>query len=354
MVGIFSRFGKRSKCSQKLCIDNVHKCYTQKKKAYNSLFLVLVMISLLIFFSGCSVQTNADSKEFLIATSFFPYYEFTKAVVLDSSDVSVIVSPKLEPHDFEPSIRDIENLRSVHALVVSGVDFEPYESQFEAAVGSNVRIIHASEGLTLLEGSHDHSHEDDLDNHTEVEDDVHSDEEDVHDVAGKDPHVWVSLKNAKVIVQNIANELSEVNPDLAEQYAQNAQSYIGELDKLDMEYERVLATCEYRELFVTHNAFAYLALYYDLEVISISGLSHDVEPSAQELAHLIEEAKYHNVRAIFSEELVSDSVAQTIAREVGAQVLPLSDASGSPRGLSYLDLMRENLNNLKIGLACDG
>jgi zinc transport system substrate-binding protein len=368
MVGIFSQSGKRTVRSQKgTCNITVQGCSTQTQGAHKSIFYVLTIALLALFLVGCSTQTNSDSDSdsFTVAVSFFPYYEFTRAVIGDSGEVYVIVPASVEPHDYEPSIRDIERLQNARALVVSGTHFESYEDQFEANVRAGTVIIHASEGLHLLEGvhhSHDDDHTDDDSDGSEDLDSHDSDENvdeygiDVHDYDndGRDPHVWVSLQNAMVITQNIADELSEARPELASVYQQNAALFIAEVASLEAEYARVLATCEHRDLFVTHNAFAYLARDYDLEVISISGLSHDVEPSPQQLAELIEEARYHGVRAIFSEELVSDSVAQTIANEVGASVLVLSDMSGSPRGLSYLDLLKENLNNLKRGLVCNG
>ena len=177
-----------------------------------------------------------------------------------------------------------------------------------------------------------------------------AEEEDEH--GDNDPHVWLSPQNAMWIAENILRGLQDALPEQAEAFVLNFAELISALQQLDTEYQQELSNCEKDTILVTHNAYQYLARDYGFYVESISGLSHESEPTPRQLANLVDAAREHNISVVYFEELVDSRIAETIAREVGAQVLPLSPIEGSTEGKTYIALMRENLNNLKVGLVC--
>lgn len=168
-----------------------------------------------------------------------------------------------------------------------------------------------------------------------------------------DPHFWMSPKNVIEITNTITNALAKADPENASYYITNANTYKQKLLELHNDFEVGLANCEKDEIITTHAAFAYLGRDYGFEQIPIFGLSPDHEPSPSQIIKLIEEAKHHGIKHIFYEELVDPRVAQTIASEVGAEVLVLNNIEGSKDGKGYIELMTQNLDNLKIALQCE-
>lgn len=344
-------------------------------KHYYALFAILGAVLL----TGCAQTTMTD--DFSVATTFYPVEQATRMVVGDSVDVFSIVPPGSEPHGFEATPQDILRLNRANAFVTLGIEFEAFEEELAAAAEPTVRVISAGQGIELLQYSDDHDHGEEhheehaderaegehqedgesdshAEEHGEGEHDEHMEEgeheehgEHDHDHSGTDPHIWLSPINMQQMVLNVNQGLAEVDPANANLYQENAQASIAQLQALHEEFETALATCEKDVVLVNHNAFAYLARDYGFEVISISGLSPEVEPTPQQLTELIDEARYHDLKYLFYEELVDPRVANTIAEEVGAEVLELSPIGDE--GEDYFSLMRANLANLQIALECN-
>jgi zinc transport system substrate-binding protein len=350
------------------------------------LYTILMLSILLISCTTTTVAPTQENEEIIqetinVAATFYPYYDLTRSIVGEVGEVNSVVPPTTEPHSFSPSTRDIANLQTIDAYVKTGVEFEAFEDTLLDAVPSSVLIIDASHGIELLKGGDDdhdehedeeehsneekHLDEDDHDdeNETHEEDDEHANEEehsdeeehldeDDHDHSGEDPHVWLNPKHAITIVSNIESSLIETFPQHQEELMANAQTLKAELMALDEEYSQGLATCAKDSVLVTHNAYSYLAAEYGFEVHSISGLSPESEPTPAQLAQLVDEAQELGIKYVFFEELVNPDVAGVIADEVGAQTLTINPVAGSDANLGYVEIMRNNLNQLIIGLEC--
>lgn len=156
-------------------------------------------------------------------------------------------------------------------------------------------------------------------------------------------------------VRNIEQGLSEAAPEHKEAFKANADAYVAQLEALDKEFQAGLKDSPRKDFVTQHAAFGYLAKQYGLTQVPIAGLSPDQEPSAAQMAEIIEFAKEHNVKTIFFETLVSSKVADTIAAELGAKSAVLNPIEGLTEediaaGLDYLGLMRQNLEALKAAL----
>lgn len=314
-----------------------------------------------------------------IAATFYPLGFLAERIGGDAVTVDVLVPPGVEPHDWEPSTRDVTRISGASLLVHQGAGFEPWLDGLLANLGNDAPpTVDATVGVELLKGNHDHAHEDeheedadhanesheahdahanesedDHDAHAnESEEDAHEDEESTYD-----PHTWLDplrfAQQARVVEAALALAL----PEHAAAFEARADALVADLEALDADYSAALAECEERVIIANHDAYSYLATRYDFDVVAISGLAPEAEPDPQTVARVVDEARAHNVTIVFFEELVSPSVAQIIASEVGAETRVLSPIEGltpdaAAQGEDYFTLQRANLANLAEAMRC--
>jgi zinc transport system substrate-binding protein len=265
-----------------------------------------------------------------VVTSFYPLYEFSRRIGGDAAAVRNLVPAGAEPHDFEPTARDIAALGAARVLVYNGAGFEPWIEKLMPTLPATVQRINTTAGLPLVKGAHD---------------------------VGLDPHVWLDPMLAARQVDHIAAGLARADPDRHATYEANAAALRAELLALHRRYGQTLRGCPKKTIVTTHAAFGYLARRYGLTMISIAGLSPEAEPSPARLRQVLAEVRRHGIRVIYFETLVSPKVAQTIAREVGARTLVLNPVEGltpgqQASGATYFTVMDDNLRNLAEGLDC--
>lgn len=297
-----------------------------------------IIFAILLLLAACT--THQQTEELVVGTTFFPLQELTKAVVGSEGAVLSLVPPGVEPHSFEASPRVIAQMSQANAYVSLGIEFEAFEERLLESLPSSVIIIPSATGIALIEIEDSN------------EEKAHDEDEDDQGHEGVDPHIWLSLTNAQQMVENIRAKLSSEFPEKADAFNTNALEYTQQLLQLDEEFREELASCEKNSILVTHDAYSYLAKDYGFRTISISGISPEVEPTPGQIKLLVDEAREHNIKYIFFEELVDPRVANTIAREVGAKTLVLSPIEGGEKGATFLSLMRENKENLKIAMEC--
>ena len=300
------------------------------------------MLSLapLVFILGAcatpgSQSTDASGKVTVIA-SFYPLQEFAQQVGGDRVTVRTLVPFGVEPHDWEPSPRDLVDIARAQVFLYNGSGFEPWVERVLSEVGEGIPVVvSATQGMDLLEAQ-------DLVGRNQ---------------GGVDPHVWLDPLRAREQVGLIKQALQQADPENADLYEMNAISYAQRLEDLHHRYQEGLRDCRSRILLTSHAAFGYLADRYALTPLAISGLSPEVEPSPGRLAELVTIAREAGVRYIFFESLVSPAVAETLARELQAQTLVLNPIEGlTPKqeaaGDGYITRMEENLAHLREGLEC--
>jgi len=317
-------------------MKNRHK---KKQMKYVSL-LGSIFLLVTILTSCSSPQTPpAQDGQITVAATFYPLYDLTKSIVGDTGTVYSIVPSGVEPHDYEPNPSDLQKLSYADAFITMGIGFAEFEEDLEK-VNPKAKVIPASRGISLLKG----------------EDDEHEGEQERRDekeLAGNDPHIWLSPKNAQKMALNIMTGLVEADSINSEHYLKNGQETMEALKALDTEFKEGLSSCNKDTILVNHNAFAYLARDYGFDVIAITGLEPEVEPTPQQLVELIEQAKEHDMKYVFYEELVDPRIARTIAQEVGAEIIELNPLEGSSDpSATYVSLMRKDLQALQLALEC--
>ncbi|WP_085830110.1 metal ABC transporter substrate-binding protein [Collinsella vaginalis] len=296
--------------------------------------------------AGCaragSNTGSSASGALQVVASMYVMEDFTKKIGGDLVDVTTLVPSGTEPHDWEPSARDIEGLQSAALFVYNGAGMEHWADDVVSGLDAS-KVVEASSGITLLEGDHDHDSEDGDDGHD-------------HDEVEYDPHVWLSPKNAKAELANIRDGLKRVDPDHASDYDTAFEEQDRAFDELDEEFRSRLSDLPNKTIVVSHAAYGYLCEAYGLTQRAITGVDAEGEPDAKTMASIIDFVKENNVKTIFTEELVSPKVAQSIADATGAECRVLSPVEGlteeqEKEGADYLSLMRENLDTLVTALS---
>ena len=315
------------------------------KTTLTKILTIIIVTSL--FLTGCnnSAKSNNSTEpnnKLTIVTSFYPMYISTLNIVKDIPNVEVInmTAPQTGClHDYSLSTKDLKTLSSADIFVINGAGMESFLDDVIDEY-SDLKIIEASKGIDLIE---DTEHDD----HTEDHD--HEDHD--HDV---NPHVWVSISKNIEEVSNIAEELSSLDPNHANEYQDNANEYIAKLENLKTEMHSTLDNIAHKDIITFHEAFPYFAAEFGLNIVGVIEIEPDSEPSAKEVENIISIINEKNIKALFTEPQYSSKIADTIAKETGASIYTLDPiVTGDSNEKAYNDYiikMQENLNTLKEAL----
>jgi len=276
-------------------------------------------------------ETSVENQKIVALASFYPLYEFTKEVGKDKVDVSLLVPPGIEPHDWEPSIQDLQRIQQADIIIINGIGFENWFEDIEK-LNSELTIIDSSNGINIIK---------------EVNSDQHKDSH--LDASLADPHIWLNPSLAKIQVKNIAEGLIELDPDNSLYYHDNSENYIKKLDILDSKIRNELSNCS-KDFVAFHDAFTYFAKEYGLNQHTIVSNEPHGEPTSKTLEKIINLAKEMKIQIIFTEEGVDKRTSEVIAKELVGKALTLSPLEISETNTSYIEKMEANLVNLKEAL----
>lgn len=313
------------------------------------LFFGLLLLTCVALLCACQKKEAPAPavKRLTVVTTLFPLYDFARAIAGDKADVSLLLPPGIEPHSFEPKPADVMTVNKADIFVFTNEYMEPWAKSFiDGLPAANVTIVDTSKGVTLLKAAPEEEGE-------EGEHGYHH-----HHHGGMDPHIWMDFANARIMVDNILAAMVAKDPANREYYTARAAHYKAELTKLDDDYRTGLAGCGKRVfLHGGHYAFGYLAKRYGLQYQAASAVNADAEPTPSKLAELVKLMRANGLKYVYSEELLSPRSAETIAKETGATVLMLHGAHNISKddlakGVTFIALMKKNLENLRIGLEC--
>jgi zinc transport system substrate-binding protein len=302
----------------------------------------VALASLLIVgaLSGCtnksdSTKENVDSNndKISVVVSFNPLKEFAEAVGKDKINVISIVPDGMEAHDFEPKAKDMEKISKSKVFVYNGLGMESWVDDSLAAVDNkDLIVVDSSKNVITIK------------NEEEEEEAHEGEEEDEH--GEFDPHIWLSLKEAKVQALNIKDALVKSDETNKDFYEKNYTEFAGKLDELYNEYAEKFKGVSNKHFVTGHAAFAYLCRDFGLEQNSVEDVFAEGEPTPKKLKELTEYSKEKNIKVIFMEELASPKVSETLANEVGAKVQAIYTLESKEENKDYLQSMRENLENI--------
>jgi len=362
---------------------------------------------------GGGQQGGAGDEPLRVVATYSILEDLVENVGGEEVEVTTLVGPDSDAHTFEPSPRDSAELTEAAVVFENGLGFETWLDELYESSGSDAQRVVVTEGIEPLpaggeehghehgagedhgaEGGHDHGaegehtdehageegheageehadehgHDDHAgeghgegehgDEHAEENQEEHADEH-AHDHGEYDPHVWHDVQNATLMVEAIRDALVEADPENADTYRQNAEAYLGELEELDAEVTEQVESIpeENRVLFTTHDTFGYFAERYGFEVDTAlaSASTEASDPSAGEIAALVEEIRASGVPAVFAENVSNPDLMQRIADEAGVELAPplYTDALGEEgsEGDTYVKMVRYNVRTISEALA---
>ncbi|MEQ0488382.1 metal ABC transporter substrate-binding protein [Anaerococcus murdochii] len=305
-------------------------------KKFRNLFVIFILA--IVCLTSCGKENenienkevedkNVDTKKTIYA-SFYPVSELVKMIAGDKFEVKTIIKTSEEPHSFELTSQAMKDLNGANLIAYNGAGMESFIDDLKDNVKDDDKFLDLSDGLTLLDSSKEGS-----------------------DMASINPHTWLSIKNAKVMVDNIYRKLSSMDPDNEKYYKENLDMALTKFDDLDKKFTDELSKVKDKEKYfvVSHAAFNYLADDYGLKQVAVTGISPEEEPSAKDLKTIADFVKEKNIKTIFFEGKATPKVAETLAKNTGTKTSTLYTMENLDDHMiekGYFGLMEENLKAL--------
>lgn len=322
-------------------------------------FLVMTAVLTTGLLSGCAYGKKKNDGKISVVTTCFPPYDFARAVAGDTADITMLLSTGAEAHSYEPTPRDIAEIQNCDIFICIGGEDEVWvDSILKAVDNDSMTVIRLFDYAELLEeetvagaspDGHDHHHHHDKNDHE------HDGEVNENNADG---HIWTSPENAVKCVQAIEDAFCEKYIENSEFYRSNAEEYIKRLQQLDSDFRKITENTGEKVIIVGDRfPFRYLAHEYGLGYFAaFSGCSSESEPSVYTMAFLIDEILEHNADTVFYLEFSTRKLAEKLCDATGAKMLPLNSCHNVSKedfnsGVTYIDLMYENLENLKEALS---
>lgn len=331
------------------------------------ILIALCLAAAVLIGGGCGSEAledgeiNSGERRLKVAATLFPYYDFTRQVGGDLVDLELIVPAGMDSHSFEPTPADMRKIQEADILICNGGAMEHWVSQvLEAIDQRELRVVTMTDYVDLAEEELVEGMEgDDHDHHDFREGWEHDHGEETGHVQAPeyDEHIWTSPRNAVIFSRVIRDTLAEEDPDHEDEYRAGCESYERQLTELHRGFSEVAEKRKRNTVIVGGKfPFRYLAEEYGFDYrAAFSGCSTDTEPSARTIAYLIDKVREEETPAVYYLELTSSRVAEIIGEETGAVPLLLHSCHNVTRrelesGVTYVDLMRQNIENLRKGL----
>lgn len=325
-----------------------------------------------VLITGCTAKTEKKDKgdntkgKLKIVTTIFPEYDITRAIAKDKVDLELMIKPGVDVHSFTPTPQDIKTVQNSDIFVYGGTEHDKWVENLTKSIDmKNKKVVKLVDGIQQLEEEsvdgmkHEHHHDDkkeDEHNH-----DHKHEKGDEHNHKGEekelDPHYWTSPKNAIQMVKTITNALVEKDPDNAEFYKENAENYIKQLEGVDKELHDVVDNAKIKKVVIADRfPFRYLFKDLGLEYRALfSGCSVESTASAGQIKKMVDYVKENKIPVVYHIEMGKGELAETVAKNSGAKVKLLHSIhtvtkEDFDKGITYIDLMKQNVEALKEGL----
>jgi zinc transport system substrate-binding protein len=286
----------------------------EKKRliTFTILTAVVIITAAYFYYSIGNLQSKnlTEKGKIGVIVTVGPQAEFAKAVGGERVKVTVMVPPGADPHTYEPLPNQMKAVSDakIYAEVGTGIEFELSWMDKIKSLNPQMKVLNCSTRIILLPSA-------------EIGE-------------SSDPHVWVSPKNAKIMVENIYQGLVKIDPKNKEYYTKNRDEYLQKLDQLDKNITQTLDKKKNTIIMVYHPAWGYFCHDYGLKQISIE--SQGKEPTPKGIASLVDQARKENIKVIFVTPQFSTRSAQVIANEIGGRVVVVDDLN-----TNYLENMQK-------------
>ncbi|WP_455093243.1 metal ABC transporter substrate-binding protein [Parvimonas micra] len=326
-----------------------------------------------VLITGCTAKTEKKDKgdntkgKLKVVTTIFPEYDITRAIAKDKVDLELMIKPGVDVHSFTPTPQDIKTVQNSDIFVYGGTEHDKWVENLTKSIDmKNKKVVKLVDGIQQLEEEsvdgmkHEHHHDDEKeDEHNHDHKHEKKDEHDHKDESEKelDPHYWTSPKNAIQMVKTITNALVEKDPDNAEFYKENAKNYIKQLEGVDKELHDVVDNAKIKKVVIADRfPFRYLFKDLGLEYRALfSGCSVESTASAGQIKKMVDYVKENKIPVVYHIEMGKGELAETVAKNSGSKVKLLHSIhtvtkEDFDKGVTYIDLMKQNVEALKEGL----
>lgn len=300
--------------------------------------LIAILLCLCLILCGCTAQPEKphDETKLQIVCTSFPAYDFAREIAGDRAELTLLIKPGSEVHSYEPTPKDMIRIQESDLFICNGGESEQWA---KTLITPELNTIYMMDCVDTVE---------------ESADGIYNAEDGEPEL---DEHVWTSPLNAIKISEEICNALCKLDTDNAEAYKTNFTAYKAQLMALDREFRQVIKNSgKHTLVFADRFPMRYFALEYGLDCYAaFPGCSSETEPSAKTVAYLIDRVREDKIPAVLYMEFSNQKMADVICEDTGCKKLPFYSAHSVSaeqfeQGVSYLDLMRINLNSLKEAL----
>lgn len=329
--------------------------------------LLLALFMLVGALAGCGKQNDTNQTDKLsIVTTIFPEYDWVREILgekADNAEITMLLDNGVDLHSHQPTADDIVKISDCDLFIyVGGESDEWVEDALRNAANRNMKVINLLEVLgdsvkteESVEGMQEEEHE-----HEDAEEHEHEDAEEHEHEEEADEHVWLSLKNAKMLVRVISKALQELDPDSKDIYAANADAYVKKLSALDAEYQTAVDAASNKTiLFGDRFPFRYLVDDYGLRYYAaFVGCSAETEAGFETISFLAKRVDEWKLPCVLTIEGAQHKIAETVVRNTTAKnqrVLTMDSMQSTTskdvkNGTTYLSVMEKNLSVLKEAL----
>jgi len=280
-------------------------------------------------FLAAAVFTARAADEIKVASFSTIDTEIVQQVGGDHADVTGLVKPGVDPHEYEPTPADLRKVNDAQLILTSGKHMENYLNKLQEATGGKADMLQVGDHFSSLKMKPSEGEKDRV-----IE----------------DPHWWHSVGNVKQATKIIRDELIKLDPADKADFERNANGYLAKLDDLDKWVKRKVAELprDQRKLVTSHDAFQYLARDYGFKIEAIEGVSTEIEASNRHVSELIDDIKKQGVKAIFLENTLNPKVTTEITRETGAKIggTLYPDGLGAGEASTYEGMMKHNVSTI--------
>lgn len=295
--------------------------------------IILIVISLIVV--SLRKQPATPEGTITVAASIFPLTDITKAIGGEFIHVVQILPPGASPHSYTISPQQAITLQQARTLFAIGHGLDEWATEGVARVSeADVVVVDSNIGLKPFEEAHKE----------------HEGEEDEHASDGLDPHYWLSIPNAKEIAKTITEKLSTIDSDHSDQYKQNLDTYLTQLDAAEAELQALATQAPNKHFIAVHNAWSYFAQQYGLELVATYEPVEGREPSIRDIEQLQNIVKQYDIATFFTEpEKQSAGAARFFENDLGLTIRVLDPIGGVGTRDSYINMMKENLRAIVGG-----
>ncbi|MDR2584426.1 MAG: metal ABC transporter substrate-binding protein [Fibromonadaceae bacterium] len=319
-------------------------------------FPLFALALCLVLATSCEekkTKASPDGKVNIVAT-IFPLYDFSRAAAKEQANITMLTPPGSSIHSYEPSPADIKNIQNADVFLFIGGENDAWIDRILSTLDTTkMKIVRLFDFVKLYE----EEEKEGMQPEPEEESDPLQPEEPGKLEIEYDEHIWTSPKNAVLMIDAIKNALCEKDTANCEKYKENSQTYVSQIDSLSKELAQIVGSAKRKQIVVADRfPFRYLTEEYGLDyAAAFSGCSDQSDATPKTIAFLINTVKNNKVPYIYHVELTNRNTAEAVAEQTGAKMLLLHSYHNVSKqefenGTTYLDLLKQNIANLKTGL----